>query len=429
MTDARANSCGKILEADRAFASTRPRTRIFIARHVAADAACLHTEPPGIRLEIPLDFAHDPQCTGAPSGPSLGSRSVARNGWTDGRAEALRRLVEPSTDVPWLTAHDHRVAATNSSRSSRIRLMDLWLEPTRDDRRERRPGRGARFDSMAPVVPAPVDRYRTFGTALVARDATRTAGESAVVTEEPLEIRIDGRPLAVVMRTPGDDLELAAGFLRAEGIVRDGDDIALIRHCRDEDGAETANVINVELTEFRRNAADARLAARHAERATVTSTSCGVCGKRTIEALTTEAPPFDAESAPKTTVVAALPPQLREAQSTFDATGGLHAAGLFDATGRRIIAREDVGRHNAVDKVVGALTLMEHPVPDGGILMVSGRTSFEIVQKALVARIPIIAAVSAPTTLAIELAAASRMTLIGFVRAGSFTVYTGSVLD
>ena len=250
-----------------------------------------------------------------------------------------------------------------------------------------------------------------------------------VVTEEPLEIRVDGHPLAVVMRTPGDDLELAAGFLRAEGIVRNADDIALIAHCRDGDDPDLSNVVNVRLTEERRTDAGQRLAALHAERSTVTSASCGVCGKRTIESLQVDAPPFDRPIPVDPRVVTVLPERLRAAQTVFEATGGLHAAGLFDATGQGLIVREDVGRHNAVDKVIGALILREADIAPDAILMVSGRTSFEIVQKALVARIRTIAAVSAPTSLAVELSRSSRMTLMGFVRGSTFNVYSGVVLD
>ena len=280
----------------------------------------------------------------------------------------------------------------------------------------------------APVSSSPPTPTRSV-VATVADGHDTESRSCTVVTEEPLEIRIDDRPLAVVMRTPGDDLELAAGFLRAEGIIRDSDDIALIAHCTDGDDPDLRNVVNVRLSEERKADASQRLAALHAERSTVTSASCGVCGKRTIESLHVDAPPFDAPVPVDPKVVTALPDALRANQTVFDATGGLHAAGLFDAQGRRQIVREDVGRHNAVDKVVGALLLREMEVESGAILMVSGRTSFEIVQKALVARIQTIAAVSAPTSLAVELSRASRMTLMGFVRGPTFNVYSGVVLD
>ena len=280
----------------------------------------------------------------------------------------------------------------------------------------------------APVSSSPPTPTRSV-VATVANGYDTESRPCTVVTEEPLEIRIDDRPLAVVMRTPGDDLELAAGFLRAEGIIRDSDDIALIAHCTDGDDPDLRNVVNVRLSEERKADAGQRLAAIHAERSTVTSASCGVCGKRTIESLHVDAPPFDAPVPVDPKVVTALPDALRANQTVFDATGGLHAAGLFDAQGRRQIVREDVGRHNAVDKVVGALLLREMEVESGAILMVSGRTSFEIVQKALVARIQTIAAVSAPTSLAVELSRASRMTLMGFVRGPTFNVYSGVVLD
>ena len=231
------------------------------------------------------------------------------------------------------------------------------------------------------------------------------------------------------MRTPGDDLELAAGFLYAEGIIGEPDDIGMIAHCRDGDDPDSKNVINVRLSAERREAAHTRLAARHAERSTVTSASCGVCGKRTIESLHVDAPPLEATVSVDRALIARLPDRLRAGQTVFDATGGLHAAGLFSRAGEPLLIREDVGRHNAVDKVIGAMLLTERPIPPDGVLTVSGRTSFEIIQKALMARIPVVAAVSAPTSLAIELATASRMTLIGFVRGHSFNVYSGVVLD
>ena len=273
------------------------------------------------------------------------------------------------------------------------------------------------------------ERVRRFEMTTVSPAEPASAQAATVVAEEPLEIRIDDVPLAVIMRTPGEDLELAAGFARAEGIIRDADDIALIAHCRDGDDPDLTNVVNIRLSEARRAAAETRLAALQAERATVTSASCGVCGKRTIESLHVYAEPFDAPVTIEPAVIAALPDRLRTEQVVFDATGGLHAAGLFGPDGTMMLAREDVGRHNAVDKVIGGLLLTERPIPPASILMVSGRTSFEIVQKALVARVQVIAAVSAPTSLAVELAHASRMTLMGFVRGPKFNVYSGVVLD
>ncbi|MCA9553186.1 MAG: formate dehydrogenase accessory sulfurtransferase FdhD [Myxococcales bacterium] len=248
-----------------------------------------------------------------------------------------------------------------------------------------------------------------------------------VATEEPLEIRLAGEPLAVVMRTPGDDMDLTAGFLAAEGIVRAARDIGTMRYCRQGTDPDLQNVVDVVLSGPRADTAEAALARRRAERATVTSTSCGVCGKRSIEALHCDAPPFEAPPVLEHDVILALPPRLRQMQAVFQATGGLHAAAVFTAQGELLVAREDVGRHNAVDKCVGHLLLEERAPEPGMVLMVSGRTSFEIIQKALNARIQTVLAVSAPSSLAVELARASRMGLVGFLRGGAFNVYAGEV--
>lgn len=245
-----------------------------------------------------------------------------------------------------------------------------------------------------------------------------------MATEEPLEIRVGQRPLAVVMRTPGDDIELAAGFLKAETIIRDAEDVDTIRHCHSGADPDYENVVDVALSAVRRDASEALLAQRMAERSTVTSVSCGVCGKRTIESLHADAKPFDAAPQIDMAMIASLPDRLREAQEVFEVTGGLHAAAVFSSDGTLLVLREDVGRHNAVDKCVGYLLLREIlPELRDAILMVSGRTSFEIIQKALVAGIPAVAAVSAPSSLAVELARSSNMALFGFVRDGNLNVY------
>jgi FdhD protein len=202
-------------------------------------------------------------------------------------------------------------------------------------------------------------------------------------------------------------------------IIRDAEDVGTIRHCGDLE-----NVIDLRLSDDRRSSAEAMLATRMAERSTVTSASCGVCGKRSIESLHTDAPPFAHPPELDPAMIASLPARLRESQEVFAKTGGLHAAAVFDRAGTLLVLREDVGRHNAVDKCVGHLLLREM-LPLDGVLMVSGRTSFEIVQKALVARIQTIAAVSAPSSLAIELARDSKMALFGFVRDGRLNAYSG----
>jgi FdhD protein len=247
-----------------------------------------------------------------------------------------------------------------------------------------------------------------------------------VATEEPLEIRLRAggatRTVAVTMRTPGADLELAAGFLHGEGIVTAREQVRRITYCTDPDvdPAQLYNIVNVELTAE-------ELPDLHAlERHFYTTSACGVCGKASLDALELRgctAPPAGPEV--RAEVVNRLPLLLREAQGLFDSTGGLHAAGLFTAAGELLRVREDVGRHNAVDKLIGwallegRLPLAEH------ILMVSGRSSFEILQKALVAGFPIVCAVSAPSSLAVALARQFDMTLVGFLRAERFNVYSG----
>ena len=269
-----------------------------------------------------------------------------------------------------------------------------------------------------------VERIRDFVVLAQASDGASANRADSVVVEEPLEIRLDGAPLAVVMRTPGHDIELAAGLLLAEEVVTCSDDFASIAHCTDGDDPNLTNVVTVKLTAERAGLAATRLAMKNAERATIASASCGVCGKRTIESLHTAAPPFDTAPTIDFALIARLPAALRQAQEVFDATGGLHAAAIFDSQGNLLVAREDVGRHNAVDKCVGYLMLREAlPVP-GAVMMLSGRASFEMVQKALVARIPIIASVSAPSSLAVELARESRIGLCGFVRGASLNQYS-----
>jgi len=232
--------------------------------------------------------------------------------------------------------------------------------------------------------------------------------------EEPLEIRLHTRPFAVIMRTPGNDRELAAGFLLAERVIRSGDDLGTIAHCT------SSNVLNVTLTDEAAASLDQLLAGR---RNVTTNSSCGLCGRQTIDSLASDAPPIRAPMTVASRVIVSLPGKLRETQAVFDETGGLHGAGLFAADGTLVDSAEDVGRHNAVDKVVGRMLLRERlPLVDH-VLCVSGRTSFEIVQKALFAGIPVVAAVSAPSSLAIDLAEAFGITLVGFVRGDSFNIY------
>ena len=261
----------------------------------------------------------------------------------------------------------------------------------------------------------------------LAVDVVRVSGpgveraRDVAAAEEPLEIRLDGAPFAVIMRTPGADRELAAGFLLAERIIADADDLGTIRHCTGAGGEEAPNVIDVVLA----GPASGRAAARLAWRPVTATSACGVCGRRTIDDLLTGVEPLPFAWRVPRRVIAGLPGALRAVQHVFDDTGGLHAAGLFDRFGALVASAEDVGRHNAVDKVVGGQLLRERLPLAERILFVSGRTSYEIVQKALVARIPVVASVSAPSSLAIDLARGARLTLLGFVRGDAFNVYAG----
>lgn len=240
------------------------------------------------------------------------------------------------------------------------------------------------------------------------------ACEDRVASEEPLEIRIAGRPLSVTMRTPGHDEELAAGFLVGEGVVRRREEIAHIRRCDLAPGSAIDVIVSPGV------AVDFARLTRHV----FASSSCGVCGSATIEAVRRMCPSLGAGPVVEQRVLHGLADRLREAQPTFDVTGGLHAAGLFDALGGLVVAREDIGRHNAVDKVIGHEFLAGRLPLGDRVLMVSGRASFEIIQKALAAGVPIVAAVSAPSSLAIELADEANLTLVGFLRPGGFNVYT-----
>jgi FdhD protein len=240
-----------------------------------------------------------------------------------------------------------------------------------------------------------------------------------LAVEEPLEIRIGGAPLTITMRTPGDDFELAAGFLYAEGIVARPDDIARISYGRGSDGRPDGNIVDVVLRPGQR--VDIQALERHF----VASSSCGVCGRTSIDAIGARRTPrpnpqFSVEPA----LLTHLPAVLRSAQRVFGYTGGLHAAGLFEADGTLVAAREDIGRHNAVDKVIGQAFLQDRLPLSDRLLLVSGRGGFEIVQKALAAGVPILASVSAPSSLAVQMARDGGLTLIGFLRDRRFVVYS-----
>ena len=252
----------------------------------------------------------------------------------------------------------------------------------------------------------------------VTRRRSETVDDSAAV-EEPLEVRLHGRPFAVIMRTPGADRELAAGFLFAERVITSSDDLGAIEHCTDTSTVNAGNIVNVLLSDPSR--IESLLSGR---RYVTTSSSCGLCGRQTIESLAADLAPLSVSWTMTAEAVAPLADRLRSAQSVFDETGGLHAAGLFSPDGTLLDVAEDVGRHNAVDKVVGRRLMREALPASDALLFVSGRTSYEIVQKALLAGIPIVASVSAPSTLAIDLALAMGLTLIGFVRGDRFNIYT-----
>ncbi|MDT8914540.1 formate dehydrogenase accessory sulfurtransferase FdhD [Amycolatopsis sp. PS_44_ISF1] len=245
----------------------------------------------------------------------------------------------------------------------------------------------------------------------------------SLAAEEPMELRVGGKALAVTMRTPGSDVELAHGFLLSEGVIGSREDVSAARYCDgvDDRGRNTYNVLDVTL------APGVAPPETGVERNFYTTSSCGVCGKAALDAvkLRSRFSPAESTFTVKTEVLVQLPDRLREQQKVFASTGGLHAAALFDPDGGLLVVREDVGRHNAVDKVLGwALQAERIPAPGLGLL-VSGRASFELVQKAAMAGIGLLAAVSAPSSLAVELAEENGMTLIGFLRGDSLNLYTG----
>jgi FdhD protein len=236
--------------------------------------------------------------------------------------------------------------------------------------------------------------------------------------EEPLEIRVRGRSVAVTMRTPGHDAELAAGFLVSEGMIRRSGDVLGIAPCQQGEAADHENVLNVFLGPSVE--VDFETLTRHV----FASSSCGLCGKASIESVHQHFPPVDPGMRMTAKKLLGMPERLRAAQKAFAKTGGLHAAAVFDAKGRLIVVREDVGRHNAVDKVIGHGFLKDWLPFDDHVLLVSGRASFEIMQKALAARIPMVCAVSAPSSLAVEFARESGQTLVGFLRGETMNIYS-----
>lgn len=252
----------------------------------------------------------------------------------------------------------------------------------------------------------------------------RVLREEALAVEEPLEIRLGHDSFSVTMRTPGDDFDLVAGFLLSEGIIFEPEQLISLRFCagEDENGVQTFNVVEAQLRP------DVAMPLPAAQRHVTTSSACGICGTASIDAVhkSSHFPMATAVAEPliEASVLAALPDALREQQKLFEKTGGVHAAGLFATDGELLSLREDVGRHNAVDKVIGAAFRDKQLPLANTILQVSGRASFELVQKAAMAGVPVLAAVSAPSSLAVELAHSAGVTLVGFSRGNTMNVYT-----
>jgi len=286
-------------------------------------------------------------------------------------------------------------------------------------------GRTARRRVVRVTVPT---AHTVGGGARPDAEVTLSARADLLATEEPLGIRVNWTALTMTMRTPGDDVELAAGFLVGEAIVRGRGDIAAMKVCDGttcghlgHSAAEIGNIVDVTLGPGAAVLAGAR-------RSFMTTSACGVCGKTSIDdvCVLPQAPLSADVTAFAPALLTALPDRLRAAQRVFSATGGLHAAALFTAAGELLAVREDVGRHNAVDKIVGWAVLRDELPLTGCALLVSGRASFELVQKAVLAGIPLLAAVSAPSSLAAELAEQAGLTLVGFLRGQSMNVYTGA---
>ena len=250
--------------------------------------------------------------------------------------------------------------------------------------------------------------------------AARLEQDDRLTLEEPLEIRLHGEAIAVVMRTPKDDFDLVAGFLLTEGIVRQPADLGLISYCEQAQPPNLKNVIEARLAD------GVEFDTQRLKRNFYASSSCGICGKASIDHIIAQAQAIDTDFTVSTDFLYALDGKLRQAQEVFAQTGSIHAAGLFDTEGQLLSLREDVGRHNAVDKVIGKLVREGRRPPEKCVLMVSGRTSFEIMQKALVAGIPMVAAVSGPSSLAVDFAREANMTLVGFLRGKRCNVYAGA---
>ncbi len=253
--------------------------------------------------------------------------------------------------------------------------------------------------------------------------ATAEQVSDQLVVEEPLEIRLGDDPIAVLMRTPGDDIPLAVGFLFSEGILSDPDQVLSAAHCTDPDGESAGNIVRVLADNPNPEATE------KARRQGYASSSCGLCGKTTLDSVRLLCPPIQPPGPLSTAVLLGLSERLRSEQPVFSDTGGLHAAGLFSTSGEMVMVREDIGRHNACDKILGTMALREIWPLHGHMMVLSGRASFEMVQKAAMAGIGAVIAVSAPSSLAVDLATELGITLVGFLRKDSLNVYNGEVSD
>ncbi|MBI4565402.1 MAG: formate dehydrogenase accessory sulfurtransferase FdhD [Planctomycetes bacterium] len=263
-------------------------------------------------------------------------------------------------------------------------------------------------------------RIARHGTRKIEQGIPHEQDLDELAVEEPLEVRVNDEPVVVTMRTPGEDFDLAAGFLFTEGILKSPDDIGALRYCQDEKHPDLRNIVNVT------PAAGVSVDLSRLKRNFYATSSCGICGKAAIENIKMEVKPTNSKLRLKLEFFYSLGQTLRKAQTVFERTGGLHAAGIFDAHGTLLVLREDIGRHNATDKAIGSMFLNGRVPLDRHILMVSGRASFEIMQKAMMAGISAVCAVSAPSSLAVEIAQQAGMTLVGFLRADAFNIYTGA---
>jgi FdhD protein len=272
--------------------------------------------------------------------------------------------------------------------------------------------------SGMPRPSSPGTRIRRF------RDGGWRGDDDLVAAEEPLQLLLDGEPLSIVMRTPGNDLELALGLLLAERVIISLDDVERVRISAEAGESEPRLRLESDLIESNQVDIQVRTARRRPQRSFLQSSACGVCGATTVETLALDYARMPPGPTIDPALLLALPERLRNAQPVFERTGGLHAAGLFDADGKLLVLREDVGRHNAVDKVVGSVLLERRLPATSTVLVVSGRVGYEIVQKALVAGIAVVAAVGAPSSLSVSIAERFGMTLIGFLRDSRFNVYS-----